>query len=77
MAVKNIWFLLSMVVYYKLITVLSGYDLFEDFSMIPDNYHKYLIPALFVFGAVFFMFYDHVMMRFQRVIDYLVEKIKF
>lgn len=75
--VKDVWFLLSMFVYFKVLTAVSGYDIFQDFSFVPENLHKYLVPALFVLGAGFFIFYDFVMMKFQRVVDYVVERIKF
>lgn len=74
---KDVWFLGAMFVYYKLLVALSGYDLLADFSMIPENFRAYLIPALFVFGAIFFVFYDYVMIKFQRVVDYVVGKLKF
>lgn len=75
--VKDVWFLLSMFVYYKLITTLSGYDIFEDFSFIPEKFMDYLVPGLFVFGALFFVLYDNVMIRMQKVVNYLVYRMKF
>lgn len=75
--VKDVWFLLSMFVYYKLLVALSGYDLFADFAMIPDSFKPFLAPALFVFGGIFFVFYDMVMVRMQRLVDYVVYKLKF
>ena len=75
--VKDVWFLLSMFVYFLVLTAVTGYNIFEDFSFIPENLHKFLIPGLFVLGAGFFVLYDLVMMRFQRVVDDVVERIKF
>ena len=74
--VKDAWFLLAMFLYYKMLVFVTGYDLLTDFAFIPDEYSKYIAPGLFAIGAVFFIFYDYVMMRMQRVVDYLVEKIK-
>lgn len=73
--VKDLWFLFSMYVYYKVLVVFSGYDLFQDFSMIPAEYQNYIVPCLCVFGAVFFVLYDFVMKRLQRVADYTVARI--
>lgn len=74
--VKDIWFLLSMFLYYKLLVWFTGYDLFADFSFIPESLKKFLVPGLFVFGALIFVLYDIVMLRMQVAVRYLVEKLK-
>ncbi len=75
--VKDVWFLGSMVVYYLVLVEFTGYDIFKDFSVVPENLKNYLIPGLLVFGAVFFVFYDFVMIRMQMVVNYLSKKLKF
>ncbi len=73
---KDVWFLGSMIVYFWVITAFSGYDIFADFAFLPEGVRQYIIPILLVLGAVFFIFYDKVMMKLQFVVDYYVKKIK-
>ena len=75
--IKDIWFLASMFLYYRMLVLFSGYDLFSDFSFLPETLRAYLVPGLFVFGALFFIPFDMVMMRMQKVINYVIERIKF
>ena len=65
-----------MFLYYKLLVWFTGYDLFADFSFIPESLKKFLVPGLFVFGALIFVLYDIVMLRMQVAVRYLVEKLK-
>lgn len=76
LAIKDVWFLLSMLVYYFLLVAVTGYDLFADFSFVPPSLKQFIIPALFIIGAIFFVFYDMVMMKLQLLVDYLAAKIK-
>lgn len=76
LAVKDVWFLATMFVYYLLLKNLTGYDLFADFSFIPENLQRFLIPALFISGAVFFVLYDSVMLRLQYAVDALIKRLK-
>ncbi|MBP5308778.1 MAG: hypothetical protein J6Z34_06555, partial [Clostridia bacterium] len=75
--IKDVWFLGAMFLYYKLLVWFTGYDLFADFSFIPENIKKFLVPGLFVFGAAIFVAYDFVMIRLQAAVKYFVEKLKF
>ena len=77
LAVKDVWFLGAMVLYYKLMAWLYGYDFLEDFPMITESMKVYVIPAFIVIGALFFVVYDIIMMRMQLVVNKLVEKLKF
>ena len=77
LVVKDVWFLAAMYIYYRLLVVVTGYDLFSDFSFIPENLKKFLVPALFIFGAGIFVLYDAVMLRMQRVVNYFADKLKF
>ncbi len=74
--VKDVWFLLVMFLYYEMLVWWTGYDIFKDFAFIPQSLHAYLIPGLFIIGAVFFLFYDSVMLRVQFAVNRLVEKLK-
>ncbi|MBO7378033.1 MAG: hypothetical protein J6U35_04070 [Clostridia bacterium] len=77
LAIKDVWFLGTMVLYYKLMAWLYGYDLFEDFPFMTEALKRYVIPAMFVVGALFFILYDFIMMKMQLVVNKLVEKLKF
>ncbi len=73
--IKDAWFLLAMFIYYKVLVAFTGYDLFADFSFVPEEYRQYIVPALFLFGAVFFVLYDYVMKKMQRVIEIIVTRV--
>ncbi len=72
---KDIWFLLSMYVYYRVLVAFTGYDFAADFAFVPEQFRQYIVPALIVFGAVFFVLYDYVMKKMQRVIEILVSRV--
>ncbi len=76
LVIKDVWFLGAMFLYYKMLVIFSGYDLFADFSMIPENFRNFIVPALIVFGAIFFVLYDSVMLKMQLAVNYIVNKLK-
>lgn len=74
--IKDVWFLLAMFVYYKVLVAFANYDIINDFAIVPDKFKGFIAPALFILGAVFFVFYDSVMFKVQISVNYLVEKLK-
>jgi len=65
-AVKAAWFDVTMLVIWKFV--------FEMTTTIPFV-DKYIIPIIFIFGTLFFIFYDYAAYKWRRAVNSLVKRI--
>ncbi|MBE5741794.1 MAG: hypothetical protein E7360_00530 [Clostridiales bacterium] len=70
--IKTVWFVASLLLVYWLF---SGF-LFEESLLNNEIFKKYAYIIISAVGAVLFIAYDFLMMRFQAMMDKTIEKLK-
>jgi len=70
--IKTVWFVGSIMLVYFMF---SGF-LFEESLLNNEFFKKYAYLIIAVVGAVLFIAYDFLMIRFQKMVDKTIEKLK-